>query len=144
MQGKTGLGVIVGAIAIVVVLSISFVAAKNDSTVEQGGLETTLQVSRLSCGSCLATIEGELRKFDGMLGMRADLARGLVTVRHTEVLAPAKIAEVVTAAGYPAELVADAGAKVPATGVASGSGCGSGRGCGPGGCGLPVVPPEKG
>ncbi len=146
MKGKIKSGVIIGAIAIVAVLSISFVAAKNGKTVESNGLETTLQVSRLSCGSCLAVIEGELRKFDGMLGMRADLSRGLVTVNHTEVFAPEKIAEVVTGAGYPAKLVdvADSGAKVPATGAFGGSGCGSGRGCGPGGCGLPVAPPEKG
>lgn len=143
MQGKTKFGVIIGAIALVAVLSISFVSAKNDSTVNTGGLETTLQVSRLSCGSCLATIEGELRKFNGMLSMRADLSRGLVTVRHTEVFAPAKIAEVITAAGYPAELVADSGTKVPITGALGGSGCGSGRGCGPGGCGLPVPVPER-
>ncbi len=146
MQGKTKFGVIIGTIAIVAVLSISFVAAKNDRAVNKDGLETTLQVSRLSCGSCLATIEDELRKFDGMLGMRADLSRGLVTVVHTEVFTPEKIAAVVTAAGYPAELVdvADSGAKVPATGAVGGSGCGSGRGCGPGGCGLPVSPPERG
>jgi copper chaperone CopZ len=94
----------------------------------------------------LATIEGELRKFDGMLGMRADLSRGLVTVVHTEAFTPEKIAAVVTAAGYPAELVdvADSAAKVPATGALGGSGCGSGRGCGPGGCGLPVASSEKG
>ncbi|MEN8135309.1 MAG: heavy metal-associated domain-containing protein [Thermodesulfobacteriota bacterium] len=146
MQGKTKFGVIIGAIAIVAVLSISFVAAKNGKSVNEKALETTLQVSRLSCGSCLATIEGELRKFDGMLGMRADLSQGLVTVSHTEVFAPEKIAEVVTAAGYPAKLVevADAGARVPAAGASGGYGCGSGRGCGPGGCGLPVAPPEKG
>ena len=146
MQGKTKFGVIIGAIAIVAVLSISFVAAKNSRAVNKDGLETTLQVSRLSCGSCLATIEGELRKFDGMLGMRADLARGLVTVSHTEAFTPEKIAEVVTAAGYPAKLVdvADSAASVPATGAVGGSGCGSGRGCGPGGCGLPVAPSEKG
>jgi copper chaperone CopZ len=146
MQGKTKFGVIAGAIAIVAVLSISFVAAKNDRAVNKNGLETTLQVSRLSCGSCLATIEGELRKFDGMLGMRADLSQGLVTVSHTEVFTPEKIAEVVTAAGYPAKLVdvADSGARVPETGVFGGSGCGGGRGCGPGGCGLPIAPPERG
>ena len=144
MQGKTKFGVIVGAIAIIAVLSISFVAAKNDKTVNKNALETTLQVSRLSCGSCLATIEGELRKFDGMLGMRADLSRGLVTVSHTDVFPPQKIVEVVTAAGYPAELVAASGAKVPATGTPARSGCGSGRGCGTGGCGLPVATPEKG
>jgi copper chaperone CopZ len=142
MKGKSKFGLIAGAAVIAALLSISFVAAKNDKVGDRNALETTLQVSRLSCGSCLATIEDELRKFDGMLGMRADLSQGLVTVSHTAAFAPQKIAEVVTAAGYPAQLVAGAGSVGPASAGVAG-GCGSGRGCGPGGCGLPVSPPEK-
>lgn len=64
------IGVIIGVLAIVAVLSIFLVAAKNDKSVDKNAMETTLQVARLSCSSCLATIEGELRKFDGMLAMR--------------------------------------------------------------------------
>lgn len=144
MLRKTKIGVVVGVLTIVVVLTISFVAAKNYKSVTRNGLETTLQVSRLSCGSCLATIESELRKFDGMLGMSADLGRGLITVNHTEDFAPEKIAEVISAAGYPAELAADTGVEIPARGFSKGSGgCGSGRGCGSGGCGLPVLPLGK-
>jgi copper chaperone CopZ len=134
--------VIIGVLAIVAVLSIFLVAAKNDKSVDKNAMETTLQVARLSCSSCLATIEGELRKFDGMLAMRSDLSRGLVTVSHTGAFTPEKIAEVVTAAGYPARLVADSGVNVPATGASGGSGCGSG--CGPGGCGRTFAPPENG
>lgn len=144
MKGKNRFVILVGLLTIGAVLSVAFVAAKNDDGSNGKGLETTLQVSRLSCGSCLATIEGELRKFEGMLGMRADLSQGLVTVSHTEDFLPEKIAEVVTAAGYPAELVADSGVKVPTDGAPSRSGCGGGRGCGSGGCGLPVTLPEKG
>jgi copper chaperone CopZ len=143
MKGKMRFGVVVGALVIVAVLSISFVAAKNDKARNENALETTLQVSRLSCGACLGAIEGELRKFDGMLAMEADLGRGLVTVRHTEEFTPQKIAEVVTGAGYPAKVVdiaASGGAAAP-VGNSRGSGC---SGCGPSGCGLPVTPPERG
>lgn len=143
MKGKTKFGVLIGAIAIVALLSISFVAANSDRGARANALETTLRVSRLSCGSCLATIEGELRKFDGMLGMRADLAQGLVTVSHTEGFPPQKIAETVTGAGYPAQVIdtARSGGATPPAGNSRGSGC---SGCGPSGCGLPVTPPERG
>lgn len=145
MKGKTKFGLIIGAIAVVAVLSISYVAAKNGRAVDTAnGLETTLQVSRLSCGSCLATIEGELRKFDGMLGMRADLAQGLITVNHTEAFAPEKIAEAITGAGYPAKVAANIATQAPASGSSRGYGCGGSRGCGSGGCGLPVARPENG
>jgi copper chaperone CopZ len=139
MKGKSKLGLIAGAIVIAAVLSISFVAAKNEQVGERNGLETTLRVARLTCGACLGTIEGELRKFDGMLGMRADLSQGLVTVSHTAAFAPQKIAAVITDAGYPAQLLAEAGS----VGLAPTGGCGSGRGCGSGGCGLPAAAPAK-
>ncbi|MDT8336050.1 MAG: heavy metal-associated domain-containing protein [Desulfurivibrionaceae bacterium] len=143
MKRNTRFGVLIGAIAIVAMLSISFVAANSDKARNENALETTLQVSRLSCGSCLATIEGELRKFDGMLDMRADLGRGLVTVSHTELFPPPEIAKAVTAAGYPARVVdtAKSGGPTPPAGNSRGSGC---SGCGPAGCGLPVTPPERG
>ncbi|MCA1766056.1 MAG: heavy-metal-associated domain-containing protein [Desulfobulbaceae bacterium] len=135
MKRNTRFGVLIGAITVVAVLSISFVAANSDKARNENALETTLQVSRLSCGSCLATIEGELRKFEGMLSMRADLGRGLVTVSHTELFPPPAIAEAVTAAGYPAQVVdtAKSGGATPSAGNSRGSGCG-----------LPVTPPERG
>ncbi|MDF1577913.1 MAG: heavy metal-associated domain-containing protein [Desulfobulbales bacterium] len=146
MKGKTRFGVLIGAVAIVAVLSISLVAANSNKARKENALETTLQVSRLSCGACLASIEGELRKFDGMLGMRADLAQGLVTVSHTDSFAPQQIAATVTAAGYPARVVdiAEFGDAVQPAGNSRGYGCGSGSGCGPSGCGLPIAPPERG
>jgi copper chaperone CopZ len=145
MKGKTKFGLLIGIIAAITVLSISFVAANYNQNRNENALETTLQVSRLSCGSCLATIEGELRRFDGMLGMRADLAQGLVTVSHTDEFQPQEIAETVTSAGYPARVIRTAsadGSAPPAT--PKGYGCGgSGAGCGPNGCGLPAPPQER-
>ena len=151
MKEKAKLGMITGAIAVLVVLSISFVAAKNSGDTRpdqnQDLLETTLQVSNLSCGSCLANIEGELRQYDGMSSMNADLSRGIVVVSHTDELSPQKIAASITGIGYPARVVVSqaAGGEVPGNpNFQRGSGgCG---GCGPRGCGLPSPPPapEKG
>ncbi|MEN8142136.1 MAG: heavy metal-associated domain-containing protein [Thermodesulfobacteriota bacterium] len=147
MKDRVKLGVITGAIAVLVALSISFVAAKNSTNSGQDLLETTLQVSNLSCGSCLANIEGELRQYEGMAGMNADLSRGIVVISHTEELSPQKIAASITGIGYPAKVVVSqaAGGKIPGNPALQrgSSGCG---GCGPRGCGLPVPPPapEKG
>ena len=82
-----------------------------------------------------------------MAGMDADLARGIVVVRHTEELSSQKIAASITGIGYPAKVVVSqaAGNKTPGNPnlQRSSGGCG---GCGPRGCGLPVPPPapEKG
>ena len=147
MKDKAKLGVIIGAIAVLIVLSISFVAAKNSGNSGKDLLETTLQVSNLSCGSCLANIEGELRKYDGMAGMNADLSSGIVVISHTEELSPQKIAASVTGIGYPAKIIVSqaAGGKIPGNPSFRGGSGGCG-GCGPRGCGLPVSPPvpEKG
>jgi copper chaperone len=142
---KKRIGFVLAVLSAVVVLSISLVTAKNavqdDANLEQ----TTLQVSNLSCGSCLATIEGELRKITGMVEMSADLSRGMVTVGHTPEFAKEQIALVITEAGYPARVLS--GAELAGSNVGPGSeaprgfGCGSGRGCGSGGCG--VTPPPS-
>jgi len=142
MQGKTRFGLLIGAITIVTVLSISFVAAKYNQSRNENTLETTLQVSRLSCGSCVATIEGELRRFDGMLDLRADLAQGLITVSHTDEFLPLKIAETITGAGYPAKVVRTASANGTVPISPNGYGC-SGSGCGSAGCNLPPPTPER-
>jgi len=145
MKGKTKFGVLIGSIVIVAVLSITYAAAKYYKARNENALQTTLQVSRLSCSSCLATIEDELQKFDGMLGMRADLAQGLVTVSHTEAFPPEKIAETISGAGYPAKVieVAQVNGSTPPVTAPTGYGCGGSSGCGSSGCGLPYTAPEK-
>jgi copper chaperone len=145
---KKKIGIVLAMLSAVVVLSISLVAAKNASQGDGSLEQTTLQVSNLSCGSCLATIEGELRKVNGMVEMSADLSRGLVTVGHTPALVKEQIALVITEAGYPAKVLSSAelaGKNIgQGSSASSGSGCGSGRGCGSGGCGLtpPVNAPQ--
>jgi copper chaperone CopZ len=148
MKGNRKLAVVASVLALAAVISISLVAAKNSGTENRKDLlATTLEVSRLSCGSCLATIEAELRKFDGMVEMQGDLFKGQVVVGHTPELTPEKIAAVITDLGYPAKVLesraASAAGAVFQPGTGGGAGC---QGCGPRGCALPVPPPapEKG
>lgn len=141
MKDKLKIGLIAGLAAALLALTINFVGAGGPgrSGASGGGTETVLQVANLSCGACLKTIEDELRKHKGMLGMSADLGSGLVTVRHTADLTPARLAELVSAAGYPAK-VAPATAAASQAGATGGAGC---RGCGPRGCNLPAPAPGK-
>jgi copper chaperone CopZ len=152
MKGKTKIGVLVGVLAVAIIMSISYVAAKNskdgsaiaDNTKDL--TETTLQVSNLSCGSCLSNIEAELSKSAGMAGMSADLGKGLVAIRHTDELSPEKIASIITGIGYPAKVLVSQASNTKAPSVLgdprAASGC---SGCGPRGCGLtpPQPSPEK-
>ena len=96
---------------------------------------TCYLVSNLSCSSCLATIEAELKGLPGTIGMDADLQRGRVIVDHQPELGYEKIGSVITNAGYPAKV--DWTATVPdqnATRYSPNSKFSSG--CGSGGCGV--------
>lgn len=61
-------------------------------------------VSNLTCTSCLATIEAELKGVPGALGMNADLRRGQVTVDHLSSLDYEKISTIISGLGYPATM----------------------------------------
>lgn len=139
MKNKFKIGMIAGVVAALLTLSITFVVAGVPSRSPDSGSETVLQVANLSCGACLKNIETELRKHKGMLGMTSDLATGLITVKHTAELTQERLAELVTAAGYPAKVAPAVGATSP-TDTAGNPGC---KGCGPKGCKLPAPTPEK-
>lgn len=142
MKDKLKIGLIAGLAAALLALTINFVVAGGPGRSGGSGgsgTETVLQVANLSCGACLKTIEDELRKHKGMLGMSADLGSGLITVKHNADLTPARLAELVSAAGYPAK-VAPATTAANQAGAAGGPGC---RGCGPRGCNLPAPAPGK-
>jgi copper chaperone CopZ len=66
---------------------------------------TTLQVSNLSCTSCLNTIADELRTIPETYGMDAYLSRGVVIVDHASTYDNAKIASTISGLGYPAKVV---------------------------------------
>lgn len=138
MKSKFKLGMIAGLAAALLALCITLVVAATSTNGK--GQQTVLQVANLSCGACLKTIETDLRKHKGMLSMTSDLAGGLITIKHTAELTPTRLAELVTAAGYPAK-VAPAGAASKQADAAAGTpGC---RGCGPKGCKLPAPAAEK-
>ena len=67
---------------------------------------TTLQVSNLSCTSCLNNIAAELRKLSETYGMNGYLSRGIVIVDHTNALDTSRIAAIISGLGYPARAVA--------------------------------------
>jgi copper chaperone CopZ len=73
---------------------------------------TTLQVSNLSCTSCLANIAAELGKLADTYGMNGYLSRGVVIVDHADSLQNSRIAAIISDLGYPARVVASN--KVPA------------------------------
>jgi len=73
---------------------------------------TTLQVSNLSCTSCLNNIAAELSKLSDTYGMNGYLSRGIVLVDHAETLENSRIAAVISGLGYPAMVLATNG--VPA------------------------------
>jgi mercuric ion binding protein len=70
---------------------------------------TTMQVSKLSCSSCLAKIEAELQNMAGTVGMTSDLAKGIVVVDHQDTVAAADVAAAISRLGYPARIVSTAG-----------------------------------
>jgi len=67
---------------------------------------TTLQVSNLTCTSCLANIAAELSKLSDTYGMNGYLSRGIVLVDHAAALENSRIAAVISDLGYPARVVA--------------------------------------
>jgi copper chaperone CopZ len=67
---------------------------------------TTLQVSNLSCTSCLANIAAELSKLPETYGMNGYLSRGVVLVDHADTLENNRIAAIISGLGYPARVVA--------------------------------------
>lgn len=67
--------------------------------------QTTLEVSNLSCGSCLSRIDDTLKTYTGYSKLGADLRRGIVVVEHEASLEEQVIAKAITDIGYPAKVV---------------------------------------
>jgi copper chaperone CopZ len=94
-QGKT-----INTVFILLLLSFFLVTHAQADEVKR----TNFTVSNLSCTSCLATIEAELKGVPGTLGMSADLRQGRVTVDHLASLDPEKISAIISGIGYPASV----------------------------------------
>jgi copper chaperone CopZ len=80
-------------------------------------IRTTMQVAQLSCTSCLANIEAELKNMPGTVGMIGDVRQGLVAIDHLESLPGERIAEAITKIGYPATIIGNG--NVPAQRIKS-------------------------
>ena len=95
------------------------------------GAAITLAVSGMTCGSCEGRIRDALEARPGVRQVAVDLGSSTVRVLYDPAAEdPKALAEVVTAAGYPARYLPP-GTALPAV-PRSGGGCG---GCG-GGCGA--------
>jgi len=84
----------------ILLLSFILAAYANAATVKR----SCFIVDNLSCTSCLATIEAELKGLPGTIGMDANLQKNRVTVDHQPELDSEKIALAITNVGYPAEV----------------------------------------
>ena len=121
---------------LVIALTNLLMAALLVSGAQAAGVQrTSYFVSNLSCSSCLATIEAELKGLPGTIGMDADLQQGRVVVDHQPELGYEKIASTITNVGYPAKV--DWTATVPDKNVIRYSQRSKySSGCGSGGCGV--------
>ena len=115
-------------------LGLIFALQANSTTVQR----SNFIVDNLSCTSCLATIETELKGVPGTLGMDADIRSGRVTVDHLSTLDDEQIAATISKLGYPATV--DWTATVPEQNTRRFTRQSSfGSGCSSGGCGSKAV-----
>lgn len=64
--------------------------------------DTTLQVSGMTCKSCVARVTRALQQTEGVNNVEVDQRGGIARIRHAPEVTAAELAERVTAAGYPA------------------------------------------
>jgi copper chaperone len=63
---------------------------------------TVLNVEKMKCGGCAANVEKAVKGQDAQAQVQIDLAAKRVTIQST--LPPAKLADIITQAGYPAQV----------------------------------------
>ena len=140
-------------------LGSALVMAANEPASEKAAgpvQRAVFNVENLSCGACFSKIQAALSPVKGYSGMGANLFRKMVAVDFSAPLTPEKIAETITALGYPATL--DSVAPVEENqsfaylesqrqGGYGGGCCGGGAAIqcpGGGSTGCPVAAPEAG
>ena len=68
-------------------------------------MKTVLRSQELTCPSCVAKIEGALRRLDGVQRAKVHFTTGRIEVEHdAEAVAPDALARVVTGVGYAANV----------------------------------------
>jgi Cu+-exporting ATPase len=76
----------------------------DQSARQQGMQDTTLQVSNMTCKSCVARVNRALSSLDGVAEIEVELRRGTVRIRHAPELTAMQLAERVSEAGYPSRV----------------------------------------
>lgn len=61
---------------------------------------STYTVTGMTCGHCVASVQKEIGKLDGVTGVEVDLASGRVQVESATPLAQADVVAAVDEAGY--------------------------------------------
>jgi Cu+-exporting ATPase len=69
----------------------------------RGMTDTNIQVSGMSCRSCVSRVDRALRALDGVHEVQVDLRAGIVRVRHTDGVTADTLADGITRAGYPSQ-----------------------------------------
>ena len=64
--------------------------------------EVTLKVEGMTCGHCVGRVQKALDAAPGVLEVKVDLASATAEIRFSAATDAAKLAEIVTEAGYPA------------------------------------------
>lgn len=75
---------------------------KSWTLAHRDAVTSVFKVDNFSCEVCLNTIGSELQGLQGTFGLEADLINQVIFVDHRRDLSGDKVAEKITAAGYPA------------------------------------------
>lgn len=63
-------------------------------------MQTTLQVTGMSCMGCVNSVKRLLSAVEGVQTIEVDLAKGLVSVEHTEQVAAETLRDTIDSGGY--------------------------------------------
>lgn len=63
-------------------------------------MQTTLQVTGMSCMGCVNSVKRLLSAVDGVQSIEVDLAKGLVSVDHSEQVAVETLRDTIDSGGY--------------------------------------------
>lgn len=91
---------------LITLMALVFGAATSWGAVQTADTVTILKAENLSCGSCAVRIKKALESEPGVTSVEVDIDAGKVTVSHDgKAIQAARVASVVTDAGYPSTVV---------------------------------------
>ncbi len=85
--------------------------------------EILMEVTGMTCGSCVRHVSDALKAVDGVEDVAVDLASGRVAVRGRSGTATARLTSALADAGYPARVVDGSASSPAAPARRSGGGC---------------------